>query len=168
MARPPLRLRFHGEALDKAGRITPLEAPDANPDDDHLDVGLGRALGQIDDERPVRLHVCLDAMRAHGVSTPVKYLVQNGEDTEGYRTELRYFRDIEGREVDFVVVGNGKPVLFVECKAADGDVSTSLRYLKGRFPAVDAWQVAAGGTRCYVSREGVRVASALDLLVTLV
>jgi hypothetical protein len=25
------------------------------------------------------------------------------EDTEGHRTELRYFRDIEGREVDFVV-----------------------------------------------------------------
>ena len=90
------------------------------------------------------------------------------EDTEGYRMELRYFRDIEGREVDFVAVENGKPVLFVECKSSDRDVSPALRYLKERFPGTDAWQLSMKGPGDYVSREGIRVAPALELLKSLV
>jgi predicted AAA+ superfamily ATPase len=90
------------------------------------------------------------------------------EDTEGYRTELRYFRDIEGREVDFVVTENGRPVLLVECKSSDREISPSLRYLKARYPAAGAWQVSAAGGRDYVSREGIRVTPALELLATLV
>jgi len=89
------------------------------------------------------------------------------EDAEGHRTELRYFRDIEGREVDFVVTENGRPVLLVECKSSDREISPSLRYLKARFPAVPGWQVSAAGERDYVSREGIRVAPALALLSTL-
>jgi predicted AAA+ superfamily ATPase len=90
------------------------------------------------------------------------------EDTEGFRAELRYFRDLEGREVDFVVVEDGKPVLFVACKSSDRDISPALRYLKTRFPLVDAWQISATGKSDYVSREGIRVASALKLLRTLI
>lgn len=90
------------------------------------------------------------------------------EDTEGHRMELRYFRDIEGREVDFVVTRDDAPVLFVECKSSDRDVSPPLRYLKARFPDVAAWQLSASGSRDYVSREGIRVAPALTLLGTLV
>ena len=90
------------------------------------------------------------------------------EDTEGCRTELRYFRDVEGREVDFVAVENGKPILLVECKSSNHDVSQALRYLKARFPATDAWQVAASGEEDFVTREGIRVAPALELLKTLV
>jgi uncharacterized protein len=90
------------------------------------------------------------------------------EDTEGYLTELRYFRDIEGREVDFVAVEDGKPVLLVECKSSDRDVSPALKYLKVRFPRADAWQISASGDREYVSREGIRVAPAINLLSSLV
>lgn len=89
------------------------------------------------------------------------------EDTEGFRTELRYFRDIEGREVDFVVMEGGRPTLFVECKSSDRDVSPALRYLKARFPATDAWQISAAGKRDYESREGIRVAPAMRLLASL-
>ena len=85
-------------------------------------------------------------------------------DTEGYLTELRYFRDIEKREVDFVVVENGKPVLLVECKSSDRSVSLPLRYLKQRFPDADAWQVSAFGEKDYVTRDGIRIAPALTLL----
>lgn len=90
------------------------------------------------------------------------------EDAEGYRMELRYFRDIEGREVDFVATQDGKPVLLVECKSSDREVSPALRYLKARFPAARAWQVSAAGGRDYLSREGIRVAPALELLAELV
>ncbi|MDE0404432.1 MAG: ATP-binding protein [Nitrospira sp.] len=89
------------------------------------------------------------------------------EDAEGFPTELRYFRDIEGREVDFVVVESGKPVLFVECKSSDRAVSRALRYLKQRFPNTAAWQISAQGKKDYVTREGIRVAPALTLLATL-
>jgi predicted AAA+ superfamily ATPase len=90
------------------------------------------------------------------------------EDAEGYRTELRYFRDIEGREVDFVAVEDGKPVLFVECQSSNREVSPALRYLKTRFPATPAWQICPGDSADYVTREGVRVAPAVKLLETLV
>ena len=38
------------------------------------------------------------------------------QDTEGLDCELRYFRDRDGRETDFVVVERGVPALLVECK----------------------------------------------------
>ncbi|MGH7489472.1 MAG: DUF4143 domain-containing protein, partial [bacterium] len=89
------------------------------------------------------------------------------EDTEGHKTELRYFRDIEGREVDFVAIENDKPTLLVECKASDREISPALRYLKARFPNAPAWQISATGRQEYVSREGIHVAPALALLSTL-
>jgi hypothetical protein len=90
------------------------------------------------------------------------------QDTEGRDLELRYFRDTDGREVDFVVVEGRDPLLLVECKWADAEVDRGLRYLKTRFPAADAWQVSATGSKDYRKPEGIRVAPALELLRTLV
>ena len=90
------------------------------------------------------------------------------QDTQGRDLELRYFRDIEGREVDFVVVEGRHPRLLVECKWGDAEVDRSLRYLKARFPEADAWQISATGTKDYRSPDGVRVAPAVRLLRTLV
>jgi hypothetical protein len=90
------------------------------------------------------------------------------EDSEGIRAELRYFRDIEGREVDFVVTENDQPTMFVECKTSDRDVSSELKYLKSKFPNTEAWQVSASGKADFVTREGVRVSPALKLLAKLV
>ena len=90
------------------------------------------------------------------------------QDTEGADIELRYFRDTDGREVDFVIVDEGRPSLCVECKWSDGPVDKGLRYFKKRFPGCDAWQVSAVGTRHYIDAGGIRVAPALALLETLV
>ena len=89
-------------------------------------------------------------------------------DTEGRPLELRYFRDVDGREVDFVVVERGKPIALIECKLGDDAVSPGLRNLKARPPGVTAWQVSARGWRDYVSAQGVRVAPAARLLRRLV
>jgi uncharacterized protein len=89
-------------------------------------------------------------------------------DTEGRDLELRYFRDVDGREVDFVVLENRKPIQLVEAKWADGDVTLGLRYLKERFPDADAWQISATGRKDFVSRDGIRVAPALEYLPLLV
>jgi len=89
-------------------------------------------------------------------------------DTKGREIELRYFRDVDGRETDFVLTENRKPLRIIEAKWSDGDIAPGLRYLKARFPEVDAWQISATGTKDYVSREGIRVAPAVQLLGTLV
>ena len=89
------------------------------------------------------------------------------QDVEGRDAELRYFRDTDGREVDFVVLINREPVSFIECKPSDGSIGGGMRYLKQRFPQVDAWQVTARTTRDYLTREGVRVAPVLRLLEAL-
>ena len=54
------------------------------------------------------------------------------------------------------------------CKWADTAVDRSLRYFTQRFPECEAWQIAATGTKDYISRDGIRVAPALALLSTLV
>ena len=52
----------------------------------------------------------------------------------------------------------------VECKWDDAPVDRGLRYLKTRFPAAEAWQVSAVGTKDYVTPEGIRACPALELL----
>jgi predicted AAA+ superfamily ATPase len=88
------------------------------------------------------------------------------QDELGLDLDLRFFRDVDGREVDFVVMDGRAPVLLVECKWADDSVSPALRYLKSRFPAAEAWQISATGKRDYQSAEGIRVAPAIGLLKT--
>lgn len=89
------------------------------------------------------------------------------QDTQGRDLELRFFRDIDGREVDFVVMENRRPLVLVECKLSDRDIDRGLRYLKARFPGADARQIALYGERDYVTREGIRAMPALDFLRTL-
>lgn len=90
--------------------------------------------------------------------------VHHLQDTKGRDVELRYFRDTDRREVDFVVVDDRRPVLMVECKVGDGEIGRGLRYLKARFQDCDAWQVSAAGTKDYVSPDNIRVAPAIALL----
>lgn len=89
-------------------------------------------------------------------------------DTQGRELELRYFRDVDGREVDFVVLERMRPIGFVECKLGDAPVAPGLRYLKRRFADVPAWQIAATGSRDHVDADGIRVAPATILLRELV
>jgi len=90
------------------------------------------------------------------------------EDAQGRDLELRYFRDSDGREVDFVITERGKPIQLVEVKWSAGPVDPNLRYLKLRYPTADAWQIHASGEKDFVSPEGVRVAPALEFLRSLV
>jgi len=94
--------------------------------------------------------------------------VQYQQDTQGLDLELRYFRDVEGREVDFLVTERRKPILAIESKWADAEIDRSLRYLKARFPGCDAWQISATGRKDYVSPEGIRVSPASVFLAGLV
>ncbi len=90
------------------------------------------------------------------------------EDIEGRNIEIRYFRDIDGREVDFIVVEDGKPAQAIECKWSEETISPHLRYFKERFPACQAWQLTAVGRKDFESPEGIRVCQALTYLKNLV
>lgn len=94
--------------------------------------------------------------------------VQYKQDAEGLDWELRYFRDVDRREVDFVVVDRDRPLYLVECKLNDRDVDRGLIYLSKKFPDAEAWQISLNGAKDYVSREGIRVCPALSLLNDLV
>lgn len=94
--------------------------------------------------------------------------VHHAQDTEGRDCELRYFRDTDGREVDFVVVERREPVLLVECKSSDSRPAPALRYLSARCPRAAAWQIAADGQKDYQTPDGIRVAPAVTFLQTLV
>ncbi len=89
------------------------------------------------------------------------------QDTAGRELELRYFRDVDLREVDFVVTEARRPIMLIECKWNDNDLARGLAYLKQRFPKAEAWQVSAVGKRDYV-KDGIRVANAMALLKRLV
>ena len=89
------------------------------------------------------------------------------EDTAGHDSDLRFFRDIEGREVDFVQMTSGQPTRFVECKLADTAISHALLYLRRKFPSVDALQVLATSGIDRIGREGVRLVSANRFLAEL-
>jgi len=86
------------------------------------------------------------------------------QDARGRDLDLRYFRDLDGREVDLVVLEGRKPILLVEAKWSDDAIAPALRYLKAKYPSADAWQVSATGRKDYVSPEGIRVAPAQVLL----
>lgn len=78
------------------------------------------------------------------------------EDTQGEQMELRFLRDIQKREVDFVVLKNKKPVFAVECKTGEKKVSEHLSYFKERTSIPNFYQVHLG-ERDYVPAEGIRV-----------
>ncbi|MFC1529676.1 ATP-binding protein [Gemmatimonadota bacterium] len=94
--------------------------------------------------------------------------VHHEQDTRGRDLELRYFRDTDGREVDFVVVEKHIPLLLVECKWKETRIDRSLRYLQKRFPEADAWQITAVGTSDFQTPEGIRVGPAVEFLKTLI
>ncbi len=89
------------------------------------------------------------------------------EDTEGHDMQLCYYRDKEKREVDFIVIKNRKPLLFVEAKKSDHNISLGLSYLKKKFPAVECIQVVLESDKDYINNDNIRVQNAFSFLKNL-
>lgn len=90
------------------------------------------------------------------------------QDCFGRELDLRYFRDIDKREVDFVVTEDEKPLLAVECKFSDTNVSDSLRYFKIRFPQCRSVQVVASGKTSFITNEKIEIIPAIQFLAELI
>ncbi len=78
------------------------------------------------------------------------------QDAAGRELDLLYFRDTDGREVDFVVTEDLHPKLLVEVKWRETKVDKALRYLKKRFPEAEAWQIHAHGDGSFRTPDGIR------------
>jgi len=78
--------------------------------------------------------------------TLLKYL-QFENDHSGRRFNLHYYRDKDGREVDFVVTNGLKPHLLVEAKKSDATLSSALSYLSNRLPDASPWQIVGATSR---------------------
>jgi len=90
------------------------------------------------------------------------------QDTEGRDLELRYVRDVDGREVDFAIVERSRPLAFVECKLSAREVPSALRFLKGKFPEAEATLVVAEAVEPRRTTDGIEIRSAWDYLGRLV
>ena len=66
------------------------------------------------------------------------------EDVAGDDMELRFIRDTDKREVDFVVLKNNKPLFGVECKTGDSHLSHTIKYFKQRTRIPLWFQVHTG------------------------
>lgn len=88
------------------------------------------------------------------------------EDLEGYRTELCFLRDASKREVDFLVIENGRPWFAVEAKSGDDVISSHLRYFGERLKIPYLYQVVLKPAREYRERS-VEVVSAARFLSAL-
>lgn len=77
------------------------------------------------------------------------------EDSEGYNMELRYLRDTDKREVDFVVLRDGLPLFAVECKNSDRQLNPALLYFRERTDIPYFYQVHNSSKD--VEKQGVRI-----------
>lgn len=78
------------------------------------------------------------------VASQLLYYCHFLEDINGFKMELRFIRDTDLREVDFVVLKDGKPIFAVECKHGDKKISPHLHYFKTRLPIPIFYQVHLG------------------------
>lgn len=73
------------------------------------------------------------------------------QDTTGNVMELRFLRDQNGREVDFVVLKNKKPEFAVESKIGERGASPHLKYFSERTNIPIFYQVHAGAKETSIS-----------------
>lgn len=88
-------------------------------------------------------------------------------DTEGYKAELYYLRDIEQREVDFLVTLNKKPWFAVEVKQTQQELARPLNYFGERLKIPFLYQVIAT-EKIDIIQDNVRIMSASKFLNGLV
>ena len=75
------------------------------------------------------------------------------EDTEGEKMELRFIRDTDKREVDFVVLKNGKALFAVECKTGEKNLSPHISYFKTRTNIPKFYQVHLGSKHIEIDKK---------------
>lgn len=88
-------------------------------------------------------------------------------DVEGNKTELYFLRDVDGREVDFMVCEGGKPWFAVEVKASSKEVSRNLSYFGNKMDIPFLYQVVSEKD-VDIKKDNIRIMGADKFLQALV
>lgn len=83
------------------------------------------------------------------------------EDFTGYRYELSYIRDKEGREIDFVILKDGQLEELIEVKYADENISKALKYYAEKLNVKKVTQIMATLKKPY-DQDGIHVTNPFD------
>jgi len=90
-------------------------------------------------------------------------------DSNGIQTDLYYVRDVEKREVDFLVTWEKNPWLLVECKLEPGGSTSSLAYFGERLNVPLRFLVTRAATKDHLDKSSrVRTIPAARFLGVLV
>jgi len=93
--------------------------------------------------------------------------VQTGVDVFSRPLTLHYLRDCDQREVDFVVLEDGAPILLVQCEPSIARPSPHLVYFQKKFPRAQAWHLSLEQSRFTQTVGSVTMAHPLDFLMRL-
>lgn len=85
------------------------------------------------------------------------------EDAHGYRMKLMFLRDVDKREVDFLVTCDRKPWMAVEAKLSDGSLHKPLDYFRTRLKIPFCYQVVMNGKKD-IMKESIRIMPAVKFL----
>jgi len=88
-------------------------------------------------------------------------------DALGYKAELFFLRDIDGREVDFLITIDKKPWFAVEVKLTDEQISPALKYFQQKLKIPYVYQVIGASGLDYW-QNSIRLISADKFLTALV
>jgi predicted AAA+ superfamily ATPase len=89
------------------------------------------------------------------------------EDTLGKSCVLHYLRDKEGREIDFLVVIDGRPSLMIEVKWADDSLSRNFAVFSRYLPDTPSVQLVGKLDREKSFESGARIVKAASWLAEL-
>ncbi len=89
------------------------------------------------------------------------------KDYEGYKAELLYLRNVDKKEVDFIITINHKPWFSVEAKLNKTNISSNIHYFKDRLNIPFNYQVIKKNDIDYTN-DDVRVISANKFLSGLI
>ena len=101
------------------------------------------------------------------VASHLLKLCHHLHDVDGYKTELFFIRDIDGREVDFLVTNDGKPWFAVEVKSSAKDISKSLTYFGNKLDIPFLYQIV-DERNIDIRKDKIRILSMEKFLLSLV
>lgn len=86
------------------------------------------------------------------------------EDTKGVQTSLNYLRTKDGKEIDFLICIEGKPVFMLEIKTSDETPSNSFQHFSEFLPKTKKIQLVKECTRETTYPDGLEIRSLLPWL----
>lgn len=89
------------------------------------------------------------------------------EDTKGIDAHLHYLRTKDGKEVDFLVVIDNFPVLAIEVKTSDANISSGLKHFKKFLPETEMLQLVLELQDEFDTQDGIKVRKLTSYLESL-